>query len=188
MIGISWTGTDGSVWDLVSGPVRASAAGITGMGMPLPTDQVNESALQDGQTLTGWKLPPRPVWLPLRFKGAAAVDVEGLQRAFWRSMAIGKVGYLRVTDNAGAVRSLGLRFKDDGGAAYRMDPSVLSDAFGITMIADRPWWEGPAVTRFYAIGSNGAALKTFFGDGAGGDPVLHSPRGRQHDDHPKQSG
>lgn len=167
MTEIVWTGTDGSVWDLRRGPVRFTTAGIKGLGMPDFTDQVRQTALQDGQTLLGWKLKPRDVWLPLRFKDAAAVDVTGMQRAFWASMAIGRQGQLTVTDDDGGVRSLGLRFQDDGGVSYRLDPSILSDAFGITMVADQPWWQGPPVQSSY---TQGGAIQTFFGNGAGATP------------------
>lgn len=165
---MSWTGTDGSVWDLRSGPVRTTIAGIKGLGMPDLSDQTKETAMRDGQILTGWRIKPRAVWLPLRFKDAAATDVEGLQRAFWRSMAIGQTGTLTVTDGAGATRSLKLRFQDDGGLAYRLDPYLITDAIGVTMVADQPWWEGPAVTSFYSLATGG--LQTFFGDGAGATP------------------
>lgn len=168
MLGITWTGTDGSLWDLRGGPVRTSTAGIMGLGLPNITDQTKETALQDGQILTGWRLKPRRVWLPVKFKDAAATDVEGLQRDFWRSMAIGQEGTLTVTDSSGATRSIGLRFQDDGGMAYRLDPYVLSDAVGLTMVADRPWWQGPSLSRSYSLAQ--AGIKTFFNDGNGATP------------------
>lgn len=172
-IGIEWTGTDGSVWDLRGGPVRATTAGIKGLSFPDIDFQTQETALLHGQRLTGWKLKPREVWLPLRFKDEAARDVEGVQREFWRSFGIGLTGTLRVTDNLGAVRSLNLRFQDDGGLAYRIDPSILTDAFGITCVADQPWWEGPAQTTFYSLGDT--ANQTFFGNGAGATPFYILP-------------
>lgn len=173
-VGIEWTGTDGSTWDLLGGPVRTTAAGIKGLSMPEVEEQGKTTALRDGQRLTGWRLKPRSVWLPLRFKGEAATDVEGIQRNFWRSMAIGETGTLTVTDASGATRSLGLRFQDDGGMAYRTDPYLLSDAFGLTMIADQPWWEGPRVEFAYSI-SGGGALPTFFGNGSGATPFYIVP-------------
>lgn len=167
-IEIQWMGTDGSVWDLRRGPVRTTSAGIKGLSMPDVQDQTKTTALRDGQRLTGWRLKPRDVWLPLRFKDEAAQDVEGVQRDFWRSMAIGESGTLTVTDSSGAPRSLSLRFQDDGGLSYRIDPYILTDAIGVTMIADQPWWEGPEQVFDYSLAD--AGVQTFFGNGAGATP------------------
>jgi hypothetical protein len=164
-IEIQWTGTDGSEWDLRRGPVRTTSAGIKGLSMPDVQDQVKTTALRDGQRLSGWRLKPREVWLPLRFKDDAERDVEGLQRQFWRSMAIGDLGTLTVTDGAGSARSIGLRFQDDGGLSYKIDPYILTDAIGVSMIADQPWWEGPAQTFDYSLGD--VVPVDFFGAGAG---------------------
>lgn len=169
MIGISWLGTDGSVWDLRGGPVRITPGGMAGLAMPVLEDQTKATAMQDGQLLTGWRIKPRPVWLPFKFAGSANIDVEGVQRAFWRSMAIGETGRLTVTDSLGATRSIGLRFQDDGGLAYRLDPSVLTDAFGISFVADQPWWEGVPVVRSYSLGQSLTPLG-FFGDTGGATP------------------
>lgn len=164
MIGITWNGTDGSVWNLRTGPVRLTTAGVKGLGSGNLADQTSETALQDGQRLNGWRLKEREVWLPLHFKDAGAVDVEGVQRAFWQSMAPGQLGTLVVTDGDGATRQLGLRFQDDGGVAYSLDPSVLHEAVGVTLVADQPWWEGPALTTFYGL-EDGTG-QSFFGTGA----------------------
>lgn len=165
MIGIKWVGTDGSVWDLRGGPVRTTLAGIQGLAMPEVDDQVRETALMDGQRLTGWKLKPRSVWLPLKFHDVANTDVEGVQRAFWASLAIGQVGTLTITDGSGATRSIDLRFQDDGGVSYGLDPYIWHAPFGITFVADSPWWYGPAQTSYYSLGDT--ATQTFFGNGAG---------------------
>lgn len=170
-LGINLIGADGSTWDLVSGPVRTTVAGIKGLGMPEVDDQTRQTALQDGQTLTGWRLQPRTVWLPLKFHAEANVDVEGVQRAFWRAVPIGEIATLIVTDGSGATRSLGIRFQDDGGIAYKVDPYLYSPTFGVTFIADRPWWEGPAQTTYYSLGEAGAV--DFFG-GTGGPPFFIS--------------
>lgn len=180
-IQIVWNGTDGSVWDFVGGPVGMTLGGIKGLGMPDVDDQVRETALRDGQTLTGWKLKPRRVWVPLRFRQDAEQDVEGVQRAFWRSMEIGVAGRLDVTDDDGAVRSLGLRFQDDGGMSYRLDPHVLSEAFGVTMVADQPWWEGETQEFAYAVPT---ATESFFGGAgspSGATPFVISAGGGQDD-------
>lgn len=172
MTEIVYTGTDGSVWDLKRGPVRLSTGGLKGLGMPDFSDQVRETALQDGQTLLGYKAKPRTVWLPLKFKGAAEFDVAGVQRSWWAACAYGLYATLTVTDDLGGVRTLSIRFQDDGGIAYSLDPSVQSDAFGLTFIADQPWWQGPAQSSFY---TQAGTTHTFFGDGAGATPFYIIP-------------
>ena len=90
MLQIEWVGTDGSTWDLINGDVALSNAGITGLGMPLAFDTTRQTALYHGQTLQSWRLEPREVFLPVLFRGDSFTDVEGLQRDFWHSLALGE--------------------------------------------------------------------------------------------------
>lgn len=168
MLEITWTGTDGSVWDLMSGDVAVRSDGIQGFGMPTSVDTVRATALTHGQVFQSWKLAPRPVFLPLIFRKTAEYDVEGLQRAFWRSCEMGKYGTLTVKDGNGANRSIEMRLVDDGGLSYSYDPyaPVLgSKAFGLNFIADYPYWQGDTVTTTFSLGLEGTA--TFFGNGSG---------------------
>lgn len=171
MLEISWTGTDGSVWDLMSGDVAVRSDGIQGFGMPTSVDTTRETALYHGQVFQSWKLAPRNVFLPLVFHKSAKYDVEGLQRAFWKSVEIGKYGTLTVKDGNGANRSLELRLVDDGGLSYSFDPyaPVLgAKAFGLNFVADSPFWQGDAVTTTFSLGTEGTA--TFFGNGSSATP------------------
>lgn len=171
MISILWHGTDGSQWDLVNGPVGLTAAGIRGLGMPLPEDQTRRTAVADGQYLTGWKLKEREVWLPLRFRREAATDVTGIQDAWWNSVALGETGTLEVIRPDGGVRRLGLRFKDDGGRTFPISPEIRSDPFGLTMVADRPWWEGEPIPFQFSLESGDS---DFFSGGSA-PPFIISP-------------
>lgn len=165
MLTIVWTGTDGSRWDLLNGPVRLAAAGVQGFGLPELDEQVKQTALMDGQVLQGWKVKPRNVFLPLRFDDVANTDVEVVQRAFWKSCALGASGTLTVTDASGAVRSIALRVQDDGGLAYSLDPYYRTDVFGVNFIADDPWWYGPTRSTVFSLGTD--TQNTFFNNGAG---------------------
>lgn len=170
---LEWIGTDASVWNLSSGPVRMSMAGVKALGMPVADFQTQQTAASDGQRLTGWKLQPRAAFLPINFKDAAAGDVEGIQRAWWRSWEIGKYGTLKVTDDLGGIRMLDLRFVDDGGLALPIDPHLWHPTVGMNAMADRPWWYGPAETFAFSLGST--ATETFFGNGSGATPFYILP-------------
>lgn len=173
---VQWLGTDGSTWDLLQGSVRTGIQGVKGLGMPDSIiDQLKTFALLDGQRLMAWKLGPRAAWLPLKFKGAGELDVEGVQRAWWKSLAIGVNGTLVVTDGSGAVRRLTCRFAGDGGMVYAVQPYIRSDAFGIDLIADSPWWRGDPVSFSFGVGAGDG--QSFFGNGAGATPFYLQPNG-----------
>lgn len=171
MLQIEWVGTDGSVWDLISGDVALSNQGITGLGMPLTFDTTRQTALYHGQTLQSWRLEPREVFLPLVFRGNAFTDPEGVQREFWRSLSLGEYGYLNVTDGLGYTRSLELRLLSDNGLAYNIDPhsdKTRHRALGLSMVADKPFWQGEEVSTSFSLGTGGTA--TFFGNGSNATP------------------
>lgn len=171
MLEITWTGTDGSTWDLMSGAIALRSEGIQGFGMPTTADTIRTTALNHGQTLQSWRLQPRNVFLPLIFQDAATYDVEGLQRQFWHSMSVGEYGTLTVTDGNGYNRSLQCRFVDDGNLSYSYDPyaPVLPEkAFGVNLIADNPFWQGDAQSVTFGLGTEGTA--TFFGNGSNATP------------------
>lgn len=141
-MGVKWTGWDGSEWDLRSGPVRLSAAGISGL-LSLKFDSyTRDSAARDGQRFQGWRAQPRSVLLPvftMRQKTEAAW--LGMDRAWWRTMQPGRVGTLTVTTPDGGARKLDLRFEDDGNHVYAGDPSIQRvNSYALNMIADDPYW------------------------------------------------
>lgn len=167
---ITWTGTDGSLWDLLGGPVRASTAGIRGLSMPEVEYAVQEYALLHGQETTSYTVRPRKAFLPLRFADHDPYSVTQVQRNFWRSIRPGKTGTLTVSDGMGGARSLLLKFGDDGMIAYKIDPNIITKAFGLSMTADAPFWTGPVrTTRWLDLGRG---PRNFHGENAG-DPPLY---------------
>lgn len=164
---IEWLGPDGSQWDILGGPVRLSTGGASGFGMPEFDFFTQETPAGDGQRLTGWRMKPRPVFLPFNFKDAANTDYTGLQRDWWDAWTPGEYGTLRVTDNLGKVRMLEMRFEDDTTLTYDVSPEVYHPPFGINAVADRPYWQGPVQEFFYSTATDS---KDFFGDGAGAPP------------------
>lgn len=171
MLGINWTDTNGESWDLINGPVALMNSGIQGLGMPQAFDTVRQTALVHGQTFQSWRLDPRELFLPVTFRDDAEIDVEGVQRAFWDGMALGEYGALTVTDGNGATRSIEARFLNDGSAMFYVDPYAKVQGmrqFGITLVADDPWWRGPEESFTFGLGPEGTA--TFFGNGSSATP------------------
>lgn len=165
MIGVTWTGWDGSVWDLHNGPVYLGP-GFEGFSMLTGEAFVRETALTDGQYYTGWRANPRAVLFPVII-GKAATDAAwyALDKAWWKTMRINKTGTLAVTALDGTVRRLKLRFVDDGDLSWKFDPSRqrLTTA-GLKMVADSPWWTGDT---FGTPFRNSSTPVNFFGGAAG---------------------
>ena len=167
---ITWNGTDGSIWDLLGGPVRTSIAGIRGLSMPEVEYATQQYALLHGQQTTSYTVKPRTAFLPLRFSDRDEYSVTRTQRDFWRSLGLGKTGTLVVSDGMGGVRSLTLKFGDDGMIAYKIDPNIITEAFGLTMTADDPFWAGPVRTvQWLKLGD----MPRNFHGSKSGDPPLY---------------
>lgn len=171
MLGITWTDTNGEEWDLINGPVALTNAGIQGLGMPITFDTVRQTALVHGQTLQSWRLEPRELFIPITFRDLAEIDVNVIQRMFWDGLALGQNGTLTVTDSNGGVRFIQARLVDDGTATYIVDPYVKVQemrSFGLTLVADDPWFRGPTQSFSFGLGPEGTA--TFFGNGSNATP------------------
>lgn len=166
MIGVKWTGWDGSEWDLKNGSVHLTPGGIKGLGSLEADTFVSTTALLDGQRFKGWRAKPRDVLLPVLLgQGATELEWLAIERKWWRTMQPGKTGIIAVTAPDGLTRRLKARFVDDGDMAYDHDPSRdrLSVAV-LSLIADDPYWYGDAFTQSFSGGSDPV---NFFGGAAG---------------------
>lgn len=172
MIGLTWTGWDGSVWDLRTGPVRLSDEGLDGLLNSLePDDVVRTGAELDGQSFVGWRAQPRtglfPVLIgPFRTEGAFLAN----ERAWWRTMRPGKVGKLTLTTYDGRTRRMGLRFQSDGLSKMPNFGTLRGRTYvaPIKVTADDPWWYGDQVGATYSAGDG----FNFFGQGKKGPPFI----------------
>lgn len=170
-INITWTGWDGSEWDLRTGPVRLTNGGIKGL-LSLSFDSfTRDSAARDGQRFQGWRAQPRDVLLPVIQMRQPTEDAWlDVDRSWWRTMQPGQVGTLAVTTGDGDVRKLDLRFVDDGDHPYDQDPTIQRvSVWAIKMIADDPYWysDNEWGTRF----TNAGQGVKFLGGGALDDPT-----------------
>lgn len=160
-----WTGWDGSVWDLAdrSSPVLLTRDGIRGLSFPPFRRHVSKAAGVPGQRHRGYTSDARGVFWPVYVAtGDGSQAFVELDRAFMRTMHPGKPGTWSVTHPDGQVRTLQLRFRDDGDHAFRMLPTITGWAkYGLTLDADHPYWAGEPVMREWHVG----APSNFFGTG-----------------------
>jgi hypothetical protein len=153
---MSWTGWDGSTWDLSNpdGGVFLTGEGIEGLGMPTHQAWIGESPAVHGQYYRGHIVEPRPVFWPIYlYSDAGTAEWLDLDRAFWRSLQPGKHGTWSVTTLRGGTRSLSCRFVDDGRHSFQRDPMFRGwAAYGVSLIADNPFWTGESVRRIWSDG------------------------------------
>jgi hypothetical protein len=146
MIGITWTGWDGSVWDLRTGGVRLTNGGIQGLSVFKFDSFTTDSAARDGQRYQGYRAQPRSVLLPVMVGSTTMTELEYLatEKAWFKTMRPGMYGTLTVTTPDGGSRWLKLRFEDDGDATFAIDPTRNKlTIYALKLIADDPYWYGP---------------------------------------------
>ncbi len=155
--GVTWTGHDGSVWDLTDpdGGVCLVQEGVEGLHFTKFKQWVRQSAAVPGQTFEGAIAEPREVRLPLViFEDASSQQWINRDRAFWKSMHPRKEGTLTISPGgAGSRRSLKLRFVPED-HSYDTDPAYIGWAGYVAgLVADQPFWMGPTVTAAWQSGA-----------------------------------
>lgn len=172
-----WTGWDGSVWELSSpeAGVFLTGTGIEGLGMPTHQAWIGESPAVHGQYYRGHVVDSRPVFWPVYlYSDTGTEEWLELDRAFWRSLQPGKHGTWSVTTPSGGTRSLSCRFVDDGRHSFQRDPLFRGWAtYGVSLIADNPFWTGEPVRRTWAQ----STTDDFYGGGTA--PVFNISSGSQ---------
>lgn len=161
-----YTGTDGSTWDILSGPVRLSTRGVEGFGNPSLTWHETQTAGHHGRITKGFVLDGRDLFLPMHFKGDAEGDVEGIQRDWWKACALGGSARVDVWDDDDVLRSLDVRVESDGQQPFTMDPHLWHPPFGLTLRADSAFWQGKPST--VSLVRNDTAVDAFYGGGREG--------------------
>lgn len=151
---MSWRGWDGSEWAL-SKPSRGvflTGKGVEGLGMPGHQAWTSQSPAVHGQYYRGHVVDPRPVFWPIYlYSDTSSADWVKLDRAFWRSLQPGKHGTWTVATPGGGKRTLSCRLVDDGRHAFAMDPTFRGwAAYGVSLIADNPFWTGEPARRTWA--------------------------------------
>lgn len=141
-----WTGWDGSEWDLTQGPVRALLNGIEGLHFPEHDEFSSESQSVHGQRFLGWRAKAREVFMRVAVGGDTSSSWLDVADRFFRSLHPALEGVLTVT---AGTRTRRLRLRRGPGQIhqYERDPYLSAWAeYGITLVADQPFWEGNEIT------------------------------------------
>lgn len=168
---LKWYGWDGSEWDFSDwrSGVLLTPAGVEGLAMPTHNAWVAGSPAVHGQQYRGHVVEPRDVFWPIFVYGDSSAEWLERDRAFWRTLHPGKYGRWGVTVPGGTERTLTCRFVDDNRHAFDRDPAKIGWAsYGVTLIADSPFWNGEPVRRTWSQ----SAPVDFFGGAAKG-PTFH---------------
>lgn len=144
-----WTGVDGSVWSLVD-PTHGSVMmpGVRGFSMPPITHYKDKYASVPGSRWRGFNVEEREVFWPIQiFHDGSSQDWIERDRAWWKSLHPGGTGTWTVVQPDGTRRHLRCRFVNDGTGEFPFDPASTGwQNYGITMVAESPFWEGDPVS------------------------------------------
>jgi hypothetical protein len=166
---VTWSGGDGSVWELSSAtsPVWLSRGGTRGLSMPKVDRYTSESPAVAGSRWRGRRVAERSVFWPLLVYGGRPGEREWVEvdSAFWASLHPDLVGEWSISQRDGTTRRLRCRYDDDGEQSYDLDPTVQGwAAYGVSLVAEDPFWRGSAIVRTFDT----AAAQPFYGGDSGG--------------------
>jgi len=170
--GLWWEGSDGSLWDLVNGPVQLREGGLKGL-MRGPVEVRTRSwGNRNGQEVTGSRALPRFPALPVVWAGTDSPEEwESIYRAWSHSFDEVKPGKLRYLSHTDEVLSLSCRL-DEAPDNYDDDWAARGYFMGTwDLVADDPFWYLPTVSREFA--SAVVTPRNFYGGG----PVTEYGRG-----------
>lgn len=152
MIRVQWEGPDGSVWDLRDGSngVQLGQGGLLGLRHPPVKVYTTDSSFVDGQRLTGHKLAPRPIELPLDIHAHTESDWFVRDRGILRTFRVDRPGKLTVVDPLGGRRTITARLDDTDDDGLDIDPSVdMASTVTVSLIADDPWYYGQPIEHVF---------------------------------------
>lgn len=173
----TWTGTDGSVWDLSrpeSGVFIVQEA-LEGMGNPLTDEVSRESPSLAGARFNGYRVKPRDViWSIYIYTDDSSEAFYDLDGRFWDSVKIGQYGTWRVTLPDGSFRELSMRIVPQSNSHER-DPGRFGWVkYAIRFVADRnPFWTYPLELPGSRATFTSEQGENFFGGAAGVAPSFY---------------
>lgn len=166
---MSWTVGD-QTFNLLNpdSPVRL-LQGIRGLTMPSVKHYSDSSPALDGSRWRGRRTEQREVFWPLLVKGYSGSQFVDHDRLLWETIRPDETGVWTVAAPDGQKRMLTMRFSDDGSGGFENDPvNARGAVYGITFIAEDPYWRGPVQARSWSLGTS----EDFF-DGANKAPVFN---------------
>jgi len=143
-LGVTWTGPDGSVWDLTDplGGVLLRREGTEGLHNPVITKYSSTSGAIPGKRLRGWQAQSRDVFWPIHLWADGSDAWLERQRAFFNTIHPDREGVWKVTAGTES-RTLRLTGVFEEGHAYELDPYQQGWAqYGVTLEAVQPYWQG----------------------------------------------
>lgn len=156
-LGITLVGTDGTVWDLASGPVYA-LSGTSALGAPDVDVWWKEVAAFNGSTYKGYRIPARPVDLPLEVNPATnGDDWLVIDRALWAGLNPSREVNLYVTTPDGKWRYLTMRRLAGGNEQWDIEPMIFgSSVYPLTFMAGDPFWKSARVSIPFEVSNDDA--------------------------------
>jgi len=147
----SWTGWDGSVWDMSPSAGVFLMPGVRGLTMPPVDHYIDTPAGIDGGRWRGSRTNVREVYWPLAvWQDGSDLDWLAFDAAFWRTMDPTKPGTWTITGPDGQERTLKCRFINDGDKAWDTAPGMRSwTPYQITLQAEQPYWCGTEVAQTF---------------------------------------
>jgi len=148
--------------------------GVRGLGSVRTDRHVTTSPGAAGSRFEGVSVLDREVFWPVHiYHDTGSMDWLLRDRAFWAGMDPADTGVWTVTHPDGSHRSLTLRFTSDGDHTSNGDPVYRGwETYGITLVAERPYWEGAPVVKAFA---GTAPPDPFFPDPGTGEVVNIAP-------------
>ena len=170
---MTWTGWDGSVWNLTSAAEGAvMLPGVRGLTMPPIVHYSSAYASVPGARWRGHTVDAREVFWPIQLY--SDIDSQGWvdrDRAFWKTMRPEKRGTWTVKLPSGQERKLDCRFSDDSDHTINHDPVLHGwSSYGITLTAEEPFWRASPIRREW----NAGGALPFFPEGGGGFTISPS--------------
>lgn len=163
---MTWTGVDGSVWDVLDWTSGAFLMrGVTGL-MPEAASPWVSKAGAHGQSRRGHRFEARSVlWPTLVFHDGTSSEFVDLYEAWWDSFSYDNPGVWEVAGPDGAKRRLHLVLEDSGDSP-EFDPTLTGWVKAMTkLVADVPFWEGDPISMQWGKAGVGAG---FFEPESGG--------------------
>ncbi|MEV8134290.1 hypothetical protein [Microbacterium aurantiacum] len=147
---VTWTGADGSVWDLTdrSSGVVLSRAGVEGLHFPRMTKFASKARAIPGRRLRGYRVEERDVFWPIFIWAESTEQFIALSTAFFDSIDPIIPGTWTVKAGAEPARSLRLTGTFEDAHAYAHDPAKDGwEQYGVTLEASDPFWMGETIRR-----------------------------------------
>ena len=155
---LTWTGANGDTLRLTDDQAGyVLMPGVRGLELPEYTHFTRESGALDGQVTTGSRALAREIFLPVHVHGQDRT--EALDRRGALALAMqptpytgGGTGVLELSERDGTRRRIRARYQDGmGGDEGRDQAGNYWCTYGLTLLADDPYWEMDPVRRTWRI-------------------------------------